>query len=599
MASLVSPGVSVTVTNNSFFIPSTAPTVPLIFLATGANKVQTDGITAAAGTYEYNVIRPISSLTQSLQMYGIPNFLTDASGNSYYGDARNEYGLFALNQYLGIGNLAYVIRANVNLTDTVSSIQNLWSTQINQSAYTVANLISSYLNQVNAANGVTVTQPGFQIAVTGSQLLSLLNQSLLPTFQVSSFTNVASSFVSDSSFNPIPVYANGLTQLTTGSYIGVQGIINAVVDSYTGSQVYTGSTATSGMIGFTAQQAVSLLTTAANNYMYTSIFAQLTSIGSNDASRRAAIVTALAGAINSNTDILSEQYQYNIVVCPGYFEVAPDITNLIMNINNQAFGIMDTPFDMTPEEISSWSNTPSRAVSTSIAYYYPHALAANINGVQVMCAASGVALRTFAYSDQQAAVWYAPAGVERGLITGIDDLGYASGTIGTANAFTPVHLNQGQRNLLYQYFTNINPLVYFPGQGFLVWGQKTAAGAASSMDRINVSRLVMYISRAFAQYSLPFVFQPNTQITRDNIASVFNSFLSIILAQQGLYDFLVVCDASNNPASIVQQNMLYVDVAIQPVIAAEFIYIPIIVVNTAATLSASGAVAAVGNTSVP
>ena len=118
MATLVSPGVSVTVTDESFFIPAAAPTVPLIFIATADEKLQPGGVLPAEGTYEHDVVRTVTSLNQSTQLYGIPSFLEDSgTGDQYHGDARNEYGLFALNQYLGIGNRAYVVRTNVNLND--------------------------------------------------------------------------------------------------------------------------------------------------------------------------------------------------------------------------------------------------------------------------------------------------------------------------------------------------------------------------------------------------------------------------------------------------------------------------------------------------
>jgi len=93
MATLVSAGVSVTVTDESFFIPASAPTVPLIFIATADEKTQSDGVTPAEGTYESGVIRTITSLKQSTETYGVPNFLEDSgSGAQHHGDARNEYG---------------------------------------------------------------------------------------------------------------------------------------------------------------------------------------------------------------------------------------------------------------------------------------------------------------------------------------------------------------------------------------------------------------------------------------------------------------------------------------------------------------------------
>ena len=118
---LVSPGVSVTIIDESFYIPASAPTIPLLFVATRANKTQPDGVTAASGTAESGVVRSVTSIGQSTQLYGIPYFRTDSSDNPFHGDARNEYGLFALNQFLGVGNLAYVVRANIDLSDSAST----------------------------------------------------------------------------------------------------------------------------------------------------------------------------------------------------------------------------------------------------------------------------------------------------------------------------------------------------------------------------------------------------------------------------------------------------------------------------------------------
>jgi hypothetical protein len=120
MASLVSPGVSVTVIDESFYIPAAAPTVPLFFIATRAGKLQPDGLTPAAYTSEkwccsyYHVDWTI------VQGYGIPYFWKDNSGNEFHGDSRNEYGLLALNQALAVINRAYVVRANVDLTDSLA-----------------------------------------------------------------------------------------------------------------------------------------------------------------------------------------------------------------------------------------------------------------------------------------------------------------------------------------------------------------------------------------------------------------------------------------------------------------------------------------------
>jgi hypothetical protein len=117
MATLVSPGVSVTIVDESFYVAASAPTVPLFFIATREDKKRPDGVTDAPGAKEHSVVRTITSLNSSVDTYGVPYFRRDNAGNELHGDCRNEYGLFALNQFLSVGNRAYVVRADVDLAD--------------------------------------------------------------------------------------------------------------------------------------------------------------------------------------------------------------------------------------------------------------------------------------------------------------------------------------------------------------------------------------------------------------------------------------------------------------------------------------------------
>jgi phage tail sheath protein FI len=127
-------------------------------------------------------------------------------------------------------------------------------------------------------------------------------------------------------------------------------------------------------------------------------------------------------------------------------------------------------------------------------------------------------------------------------------------------------------------------LVFFPGSGFLIWGQKTSAPAASATDRVNVSRLIKYIKRQLRRNTLSFVFEPNDQLTRDNLKAVIDGFLGDLIVKRGLYDFATICDDSNNTPDRIDRNEMYVDIALKPVKAAEFIYIPIRIVATGAEI---------------
>jgi hypothetical protein len=103
---------------------------------------------------------------------------------------------------------------------------------------------------------------------------------------------------------------------------------------------------------------------------------------------------------------------------------------------------------------------------------------------------------------------------------------------------------------------------------------------SSALDRVNVARLLAYLRERFDPLARPFIFEPNDLITRANVKQVFDSFLGDLLSKRAIYDFIVVCDETNNTPARIDRNELYVDVAIEPVKAAEFIYIPVRVVNT-------------------
>lgn len=534
MATLVSPGVSVTIIDESFYIPVSAPTVPLFFIASRTGKTTADGVTQAAGTNEHSVVRTITSLGQSVSTYGIPYFRTAAADatlpvaqrRQLHGDARNEYGLLALNQYLGIGNRAFVVRADVDLKDqdiTAIVVSNV-----------DANLNASSVGSINTP----VVFPGNNVAETWNAVCT--NIAPVQFEVIGSVSGVSASFAT-----PGVTFNNGkiVFQIATGTYNPGDNFVIQL------SQVVVGS-----------------------------------ALGADDHAKRVAIVTALTGEILSNQEVRSEIYEYNLILCPGYFEAASSMLSLAESINGEAFVIADTPITHNADDTAVWAQTTERANGSGIAYYYPHPFLRNLDGVQVVGAASGTALRTYAYSDNVGELWFAPAGVRRGLISGIDGVGYVSGTLGTPTTFVETNLNQGQRDNLYEFFKNINPITYFPGRGFIVFGQKTSSPAASALDRVNVVRLLMYIKRSLRKGAFPFLFEPNDQITRDNLKAAVDGFLGDILIKRGLYDFVTLCDNSNNTPTRIDRNEMWCDVALKPVKAAEFIYIPVRVLATGAKL---------------
>ena len=146
--------------------------------------------------------------------------------------------------------------------------------------------------------------------------------------------------------------------------------------------------------------------------------------------------------------------------------------------------------------------------------------------------------------------------------------------------FKSIALNEGQRDTLAD--IHVNPITFISGTGLVNYGQKTRQLAASSLDRINVARLVIYLRMQLTRLSKPFIFEPNDTITRNEIKQQVEKLLLELVGQRALYDFLVVCDTSNNTPARIDRNELYVDIAIEPVKAVEFIYIPLRLENTGA-----------------
>ena len=612
MATLVSAGVSVTVIDESFYIPAAAPTVPLFFIATRKGKMQPNGITVAAGTVENSVVRTVTSIGQSVQLYGIPYFWKDNSGNEFHGDARNEYGLFALNQFLGIGNRAFVVRANVDLTDEASSFLAVGTPQATTpvavgvgngtigSITATSQFVEPERIDVVMSNSTAFTVAGSRSGIIGTGVVGVPFASTKVNFTI---TAGSTPFSADDYFEFDLVYVpTGYTGTGNGKMSAISADVNGLEETWTVTFTSATNYTVSGSVsGPTASGIVGI--PYDNNFINFTIIAGTTPfvagdeftvvlsrvnlfnpLGADDAAKRVAIATALQAEVNSNTEVRSEIYEYNLIVCPGYPELVDEMVALSNTVNDEAFVIGDVPVYKSPDQTAVWALTTERTRSQNVAYYYPWGLASNLDGRNVCIAPSGIALRTYAYSDNQSYVWFAPAGVRRGSVTGVTSVGYVSGTLGSATTFEETNLNQGQRDNLYEFFKNINPIVFFPNNGLLVWGQKTSYGAASALDRVNVMRLVMYIKRQLRKGAFPFVFEPNDQITRDNLKAAADGFLNDIMAKRGLYDFVTLCDTSNNTPDRIDRNEMYLDVALKPVKAAEFIYIPIRVLSTGAQM---------------
>lgn len=160
-----------------------------------------------------------------------------------------------------------------------------------------------------------------------------------------------------------------------------------------------------------------------------------------------------------------------------------------------------------------------------------------------------------AQTSMNRASWWASAGLERGQIKNVTKL-----------AFNPT---QGQRDMLYK--NGINPIVAFPGQGTVMWGQKTLLDKPSSFDRVNVRGLFNTMERALSKMAKYQIMEFNDNFTRNRIISMIKPYLSTVQAGRGIQDFLVICDESNNTPDVISRNQLVVDIYIKPTYVAEFI----------------------------
>jgi hypothetical protein len=303
--------------------------------------------------------------------------------------------------------------------------------------------------------------------------------------------------------------------------------------------------------------------------------------------QRQVVVQSLQAMVNSNDDIRDDESRiFNVMATPGYPELIGEMVSLNYDRGLSAFIVGDSPMRLTPDatSLNEWGTNIKLAVEDNddglvsfdeyMGVYYPAGFTSDNAGNNVVVPPSHMALRTIALSDQVSYPWFAPAGTRRGGVTNATATGY----INNEGEFVSIALNEGQRDTLYS--NAVNPITFLSGSGLVVFGQKTRARNASALDRINVARLVVYLRSQLNKLAKPYLFEPNDKITRDEIKAAAESLCLELVGQRALYDFLVVCDESNNTPSRIDRNELYLDIAIEPVKAVEFIYIPLRLKNT-------------------
>ncbi len=171
-----------------------------------------------------------------------------------------------------------------------------------------------------------------------------------------------------------------------------------------------------------------------------------------------------------------------------------------------------------------------------------------------------------AYTDSVRDAWWSPGGLNRGQIKGVVKLAYQP--------------TQAHRDQLYMLPNGINPIVSFPGQGTVLWGDRTLLVKPSAFDRINVRRLFIILEKAISISAKYFLFEFNNEFTRKNFLNMVNPYLEGIKAKQGMYDFFVQCDAENNTPDIIDSNQFVASIFLKPSKSINFITLNFVATKT-------------------
>jgi hypothetical protein len=286
-----------------------------------------------------------------------------------------------------------------------------------------------------------------------------------------------------------------------------------------------------------------------------------------DASGSIAYIKALNAISNA------DEWDINMLVTPGIIKsLHPSVTQKAIDVvesRQDAFYIAD--FVGVNDGIQDVVDQANDVDTNYAATYYPWVKTIDRNTNKLTSVPPSTLLpAVFAANDRLAAEWFAPAGLNRGGITG---------AVNVVNRLT-----HSERDTLYE--NKVNPIATFPGQGIVAYGQKTLQDRASALDRINVRRLLITVKKFVASTSRFLLFEQNTSETRNRFLNTVNPYFEAIQQRQGLYAFNVVMDESNNTPDVIDRNILAGQIFLQPAKTAEFIVIDFNILPTGASFSA-------------
>jgi len=303
----------------------------------------------------------------------------------------------------------------------------------------------------------------------------------------------------------------------------------------------------------------------------------------------AAIESAMAGGTDDNTpttgeigngfDLLADAETIDVNLLFAYPDTngTKDIADkliAICNARKDCMAFVSPPIDDsvgtdTPAaDVKAWADTlPSTsyaATDSGAVYVYD-----KYNDVYRWLGASGLCAGLCANTDDVADAWFSPAGVNRGQLFGVTKLAY--------------NPKKADRDTLYK--ARVNPLVSFPGQGTMLFGDKTLLSKPSAFDRINVRRLFIVLEKAVATAAKAQLFEFNDEFTRAQFRNMLEPFMRDVKGRRGMTDFRVICDTTNNTGQVIDANRFVADIFIKPSRSINFITLNFIATRTGVDFS--------------
>ena len=528
----------------------------------------------------FGVIASGSYTTASTQLnlvsvnYGNANYFATSSGSGLVGNTLGFYNTVGG----GASGSAVLLGGNFDTSSFVletltwGNIMNNWSPLV-PGSYNVlssgsVNNVKYEITSVNTGSGT------FTLVVRRGDDADN-NKNVLETWSNLSLDEQQPNYISRVIGDQKLVYTtdtsgNGFLQLTgdypnNSQYIRVK-TVNKIVNSILPTGVFnsslTGSLPVPGNIRFGSFQGGVAPTNKSGSF-FENISTTATDCQGFTSADYTNAITLLAN---------KDEFNFNLLLVPG----ATLGTGPLSSISDDVIALCEARTDaMAIIDTTSYGQTPTQAVTAAAAStsnyaatYYPWVQVFSSNlGKAVWVPPSVVMAGVYAFNDQVAAEWFAPAGLNRGGI----------GSVVRAER----KLSQSDRDTLYA--ANVNPLATFPGNGVVAFGQKTLQKRPTSLDRVNVRRLLISLKRFLSDVGRQLIFEQNTATTRNRFLSVADPYMESIVQRQGLYSYRIVMDDTNNTPDVIDRNQLVGQIFVQPTKTAEFIILNFTVTPTGAT----------------